>query len=463
MRRLVTLIACLILPGCFPPETERAPPRSVAEIQASGQLRVLTLISPTTFYYDGAQPAGFEYDLTQALADSLGVAAEYQIYDDLGGLIDAIARAEGDIAAGAITITEDRARRARFGPAYHRVSQQVVCRRDGPMAEDLGALAELRVAVLADSSYEAALQATLAEGAAAFWSREQHASAMPLLQAVHEGRIDCTIADSNLVAIALRRYPELDVAFTLVADQSLAWMLPPEAEDLASYLESWFAEQHESGLLERLDEKHFGFLGDFDYVELARFQSRACLRLPKYLDYFIWAAAETDIPWTLLAAISYQESHWNPRARSPTGVRGMMMLTLPTARSVGVKSRLDPEQSIMGGARYLRRLIDRLPEDIEGDDRYWFALAAYNVGWGHMQDARALAERLGRNPNIWADVAEVFPLLTRPEHYRQARHGYVRGHAPVRYVARIREYRAALIHLFPEESATPEIVAPACE
>ncbi|MDX1657143.1 MAG: transglycosylase SLT domain-containing protein, partial [Candidatus Competibacteraceae bacterium] len=152
---------------------------------------------------------------------------------------------------------------------------------------------------------------------------------------------------------------------------------------------------------------------------------------------------------------AYQESHWNPRARSPTGVRGLMMLTLATARPLKVSNRLDPAQSVDGGARYLRHLLERLPAEVVKEDRLWFALAAYNVGLGHVLDARTLARRLGRNPNIWSDLKGVLPLLARRQYHRTLEYGYARGSEPVRYVQRIRDFRDILERWVPAGNDKP--------
>jgi len=167
-------------------------------------------------------------------------------------------------------------------------------------------------------------------------------------------------------------------------------------------------------------------------------------RLPRYQKHFQKAAQEHQLPWKLLASQAYQESHWNSRARSPTGVRGMMMLTRRTAASLGISNRLDPVKSIYGGARYLSRMEGRLPDSIRMPDRRFFALAAYNVGLGHVKDARLLALRKKRNPNRWEHLKEVLPLLSQKKHYRSLRHGYARGHEPVTYVQRIRAYQVLL-------------------
>ena len=182
----------------------------------------------------------------------------------------------------------------------------------------------------------------------------------------------------------------------------------------------------------------------FDYVDMRKFKRRIRSRLPKYRSLFEKAGRETGLPWTLLAAQAYQESHWNPGAKSPTGVRGMMMLTRNTARSLGIENRLDAYASIRGGAQYLLRMLKRVPDTVQGKDRLWFALAAYNVGFGHLRDARTLATRQGKNPDLWRDVKAVFPLLMRKKYYKTLRYGYARGTEPVRYVQRIRNYRQVL-------------------
>jgi membrane-bound lytic murein transglycosylase F len=167
-------------------------------------------------------------------------------------------------------------------------------------------------------------------------------------------------------------------------------------------------------------------------------------RLPKYRKHFKKAAKQEKLPWKLLAAQAYQESHWNRRAKSPTGVRGIMMLTRRTAASLGIKNRLDPEKSIHGGAKYLARMQKRIPRAVVKTDRTLFALGAYNVGFGHIQDARILARRKNKNPNRWGDMTKVLPLLSQKKYYKSLRYGYARGHEPVKYVERIRAYHSLL-------------------
>jgi membrane-bound lytic murein transglycosylase F len=225
-------------------------------------------------------------------------------------------------------------------------------------------------------------------------------------------------------------------------------VLAPQAPQLIPMLDAWFADAHGDGVLEELDERWYGYTRRFDYVDVARFVRRLETRLPAIRPYLEEAAMETGIDWRWLAAQAYQESHWDPDAVSATGVRGIMMLTLPTAREVGVEDRTDPAQSIAGGALYLRRLFDRMPEGVDGEDQLFKAFAAYNVGMGHLYDARRLARRQGLNPDTWPSLRETLPLLSEREYYTTVRHGYARGHEPVQYVRNIRRYKALLdLHL----------------
>ncbi|MGB5854154.1 MAG: membrane-bound lytic murein transglycosylase MltF, partial [Oceanisphaera sp.] len=265
-----------------------------------------------------------------------------------------------------------------------------------------------------------------------------------LLRQVAEGKADYTLVSDLLLARTQRYYPNVQAAFTLGDPQPVAWMLPNSSDDsmLASMLD-FFNQQYDSGNLAHLHEKYFGHVQSFDYVDTRTFLQRIDKLLPQYRPLFERHAGELD--WRLLAAMSYQESHWDPEATSYTGVRGMMMLTEDTAAQVGVKNRLDPEQSIRGGAQYLTSLIERLPESIPDGERIWFALAAYNIGLGHVLDVRRLTQTRQQDPNSWAQVKANLPLLHQPQWYKQTRYGYARGRETKQFVNNIRQYYQSLL------------------
>ncbi|MGQ0384413.1 MAG: transglycosylase SLT domain-containing protein, partial [Gammaproteobacteria bacterium] len=214
----------------------------------------------------------------------------------------------------------------------------------------------------------------------------------------------------------------------------------------------YFRELESIGLLAEILERYRRSLVRYDRVDAASFVASVRERLPQYRPWFEEAAAGSGTDWRLLAAIGYQESRWDPTAISPTGVRGLMMLTAETAQRVGVTDRLDPHDSILGGARYLRLIKDTIPERVGEPDRTWFALAAYNVGFGHLEDARVLAERRGLDPDSWDHVRQTLPLLTQERWYRQTKRGYARGWEPVGFVRNVQTYAELLRWMTADEA-----------
>ncbi|WP_303902803.1 membrane-bound lytic murein transglycosylase MltF [Thiohalomonas denitrificans] len=445
---LVMWVGIGVLSGCD------RPPDLLEAIRSDGKLIVVTRNAPTTYYQGREGPEGYEYSLVSALAESLEVEVEFKVLDSVEGVLATVANGEAHLAAAGITRTESRNGRFRFGPEYFPVQQEVVCRRGEPLPKSPIELTEKALRVAAGTSYLERLKALQQEHPNLAWEADAGQGSEQLLYKVWKREIDCTVADSNIVAINRRYLPELLVAFPISEQQQLAWVLPENADAFEAYLHEWFQEAKEAGLMARLYERYYGYAEIFDYVDMRVFMRRIESRLPRYETMFREAAEHHQLPWTLLAAQAYQESHWNPRAKSPTGVRGMMMLTLNTAKEVGVASRLDPAQSVRGGAKYLSQMMKRLPESVQGEDRLWFALAAYNVGFAHLRDARTLAERLGRNPDRWVDLKEVLPLLAEKEHYRDLPYGYARGWEPVDYVQRIRDYRNVFERQLLQKSVT---------
>jgi len=418
---------------------------TVDDLKQSGELVVITRESPTTLIRDGNGTSGPEYDYLSSFAAYLGVDLRLDIRDSARDVLDAINGNEGHIAAAGMTYYPPLEEEGLvFGPPYQQVDVLVVCRRNhGKQPRGIEDLAGIDLVVAADSVYESRLFELQQDYPGLTWESDEEASVDELLQLVWRREIGCTIANSSELNIKRRFYPELQVAFTLDENRSLVWNLSPEWQALGDAIDQWLAAIEKDGTLLILQDRHYK-IDEFDYVDMRTFVRRMHSRLPKLEPMFRNAADKHGIPWTLLAAQAYQESHWNRRAKSPTGVRGIMMLTLATAKEMGVESRLDAEQSIMGGARYLASLERRIPDAVTGDDRWWYALAAYNVGMGHLKDARYLAEDLGLDPNSWLDLRGVLPLLSQKKYYQDLRYGRARGHEPVTYVGQVRNYQNIL-------------------
>ena len=273
------------------------------------------------------------------------------------------------------------------------------------------------------------------------WSILENKSLTEILSLVNENSVPIAIVDSNWTAMYRYLFPEVGVAFDITGELPVAWMYKRTSDrSLDKSVRNFFEKIKKNGTLEKLINRYYQHAKSFDYVDTRAFLEKIDNRLPNFIELFRKSAKETELDWLLLAAVSYQESHWDPEAKSPTGVRGLMMLTTDTARSLGVEDRLDPEQSILGGARYLIKMRSRLPERIQGEDRLWFALAAYNVGFGHLEDARKLTQSQGGDPDKWAEVSQQLPLLEDENWHRKIVHGYARGTETVKYVKNIRRY-----------------------
>ncbi len=422
------------------------------KIKEKGELVVVTRNAATTYYESREGFRGVEYELAKAFADYLGVKIRFIIKEDVSGLLKAVKDGNADFAAAGLTQTSMRKKDFLFGPSYQLVAQQLVCRRGGIRAKKIKDLVGVTIKVPIHSSYVEGLSKIKKIHPDVSWEEVENTDTESLLEDVWLKKIDCTIADENIVAINRRYFPELSMRFNITELEPLAWILPKDATDLDESLGIWFEQIIKSGKLADVMEHYYGYIENFDYVDARAYQRKIKSLLPKYQTIFKKAAQRYNESWTLLAAQSYQESHWRENAKSPTGVRGMMMLTQTTAKELGIKNRLNPEESIMGGAYYLNKLRKRLPEAVIEPDRTWIALAAYNVGMGHIWDARKLAKQLNKDPNHWQGLAETLPLLTKKKYYKNLKHGYARGFEPVRYVKNIRDYQNVLEKVMKENS-----------
>jgi len=449
----VLLLSLTVLAACDDARTH------LEQIQERGELRVVSRQGLTSYYQKSPQEmAGFEYELAQQFANELNVDLTIIIPQSLGDMLRMLEQGEADIAAAGLTVTPERQEKMRFGPVYHEVSQQLIYRNGAKRPRNITQLGNGQLEVLADSSHVEHLQTLKKEVPGLSWVANDDIDSSGLLELLRLELIDYTIADSNEMSASQGLYPELRVAFEISDPQPLAWALK-KGRDVSLYREviSFFDAIEDDGFLNRLIERYYGHIRRFDYVDTRTIHRRVLTHLPAYQDWFMQAGEQYDFDWRLLAAIAYQESHWNPRAVSSTGVKGLMMLTRATAEEMGVDDRENPKQSIMAGAAYLDLMRERLPERIQEPDRTFMALAAYNIGMGHLEDARILTQSHGGNPDRWTNVRENLPLLAQKNWFEKTRYGYARGGEPVRYVANIRRYYDIMLQ---HNTVNPERVTP---
>ncbi|MBS6032297.1 membrane-bound lytic murein transglycosylase F [Pantoea sp. AN62] len=423
---------------------------TISQIKSRGVLRVSTINSPLTYYTINQAPAGMDYELAKRFADYLGVKLKVTVRPNLSDLFDDLDEGKADVLAAGLNYNSERLARYRTGPGYYNVSQQLVYRVDKPRPKNLGDL-KGRLTVASGSAYLSSLKSARSNQFPDLdWAISTDQSPKALLEAVADGKLDYTIGDSVTIALLQRIYPQLAVAFDVTDEEPVTWYMKHSDDDsLNAAMLDFFNGMGEEGAMARLEEKYLGHVGTFDYVDTRTFLRAIDSTLPDIKPLFEKYASGID--WRLLAAISYQESHWNPQATSPTGVRGMMMLTRNTAESLDVGDRTDPEQSIRGGSQYLQNMMEKVPQTIPEDERIWFALAAYNMGYAHMLDVRKLTARQGGNPDSWADVKLRLPMLSQKRYYTQTTYGYARGHEAYNYVENIRKYQISLVGYLQEQ------------
>lgn len=424
-----------------------ARPDALERIQSAGELVVVSRNGPSTYYLEKSGPAGYEYELAGLLAQELNVELVMKPAFSLQGIFDKLRRNEAHLAAAGLTLTPARAQNYPHSIAYDTLVAQVVYVAGNKRPRKPADLVGRSIVALAGSSHVQILAELKANGLNGLqWREIEEAGTMGLLELLKRGEAELALIDSSEFDVQQSLYPRLKVAFDLSEELDMVWYLPPAPDNtrLLAAINDFITRAKASGKLARLHENHFGHTAGVSRIGSHTFTRMMHRALPPYRDLIQEVANEYQMDWQLLAAVAYQESHWNPRAQSPTGVRGMMMLTLPTAREMGVDNRLDAAQSLRGGARYLKNIKRRLSEDIKEPDRTWMTLAAYNIGLGHLQDARILTERSGGDPNLWREVMDRLPLLQQQAHYKNTRYGYARGLEAVTYVQNIRHYLSIL-------------------
>ncbi|MEW5249597.1 membrane-bound lytic murein transglycosylase MltF [Microbulbifer discodermiae] len=441
------LVKGLVLCACALLLVASKAPSVLEQVKSSGQLVVLSLNGPTTYYEDASGHfTGFEYGMLKAFADELGVQLVIRDSQSVNQLFTRLGDPQegANMAAAGLTVTSARREEVRFTPSYLEIRQQVIYRLGEKRPRKISDLIGKQVAVLAGSAHAEEMRHLSRRYPALEWQEVDDVATMELLEMVNEGKFPYAVVDSNAYAVHRGLFPNTALAFNLTQFQPVSWAFPQGEDDsLYHAARSFVLRANTNGIAARLREEFFGHLTPLNAGGAKAFSKSTRERLPKWRDAMQEAAQKYDLDWRLLAALSYQESHWNPKAKSRTGVRGLMMLTLGTARELGV-NRLDPLQSIEGGARYIVQTHDKIPARIQEPDRTWMALAAYNVGLGHLEDARVLTEKMGGNPDLWVDVREHLPLLAKRQYYKNTKHGYARGWEPVTYVQNIRHYQALL-------------------
>lgn len=445
MKRLLLMsLLALTLAGC----TRHLP---VPDPAISHELVVATRNGPDSYFVDASgEIKGYEHDLVEHFAREQGWRVRWLQAANPDDLFSSVRNNQANFAAAALS--EEQVKHAGLipGPPLFETQVVVVTREGGPKISSLADLTGKKIGILAHNGF-GELLGRLSQGQPGLaWQAIKDVWPEELLARLDEGDFDAVVLTRLDFNLARNFYPDLDVALVLQPHWKMVWALPPNTPlRFVTALHDFIARSASDGTLSRIYERYYGHIIRLAPEDITGFLLRRMQILPKFIPSFERAQASTDIDWRLLAAIGYQESQWDPLATSPTGVRGLMMLTAETADRMKVADRLDPLQSILGGAKYLELLKDSLPARIPEPDRTWLALAAYNQGIAHLEDARVLTQKRGGNPDSWADVKKSLPLLANPKFFPLTKYGYARGGEALNFVESVRNYYDILAKLDP--------------
>jgi len=425
----------LFLSGC-----ENAPKfNTLEDILEAGEITVITRNNAHCYYFYRDQDMGFEYDLAKAFADYLGVKLKIKIAEHWDGMIPDIINGKGDFIAASMTITPKRQNQVAFSDGYMAIQQHIIAHRNNLKIKNAEDLDGKTVNIRKGTSYQERLEELKEEGIDIIIKLHEDIATEELIRLVADEDIEVTIADSNIALLNRRYYPKAISAGPISEKEYLGWAVNPKAKKILKRINSFFKEIHINGKYAEIYNKYYANVDIFDYVDLRAFHKRIKTRLPRYKPLIKEAAYRYDFDWRLIAAQVYQESHFNPRAKSHAGAYGLMQLTFSTAKSLGVKNIFNPLQNINGGVKHLRNLYNHFNKTV-GSDSLFIALAAYNVGQGHIFDARNLAKTMNLNPNKWSSLEQTLPLLRYRKYYKNATYGYCRGREPIKYIKQIMIY-----------------------
>ncbi len=448
-------------------------PEGLPAPSATVRLKVAVHASPIAWLAGPAGTAtGFDHDLLAQFAGSRGLTLDVVEVGSAAALVTEVAAGNVHLGVGGLYSPapgRDKAdaaagdgRGVLWTNGYYAVEPVLLYGSGSFQPRSWRDLDGAKVAYLAYTGIEADLEAVRAAHPRIEWIASTLPSANALIGALSAGTFDYVVVPSTDADAARNVFLDFDQAFVIGRKRDLAWAVAPAHRALRDKIDRFFADVRGNGALARLVDRYFAQDRQIQRIDAGIFQERIRTVLPQYRKLFEDAQSASGIEWRLLAALAYQESQWDPFAVSETGVRGFMQITEDTAKKLGVADLLDPRQSAIAGARYLAELGARLPARIAEPDRTWLALAAFNIGPGHLEDARVLAQRQKLDPDRWNDVRSALPLLTLPEHYALARNGYARGGMPVAFVDRVRAYYDILLRQ--ESPAVPRLhVEPATE
>jgi membrane-bound lytic murein transglycosylase F len=412
---------------------------TLQKIQKTGALTVITRNNAQCYYLYRDQPMGFEFEMARAFAEYLGVRLRVKVVDRWENMVAALNKGSAAFIAANTPITPKWQTEVAFSDGYMEVAQQIIAHRKNSGIKKAADLSGKTVDVRKGTAYQQRLMELRDQGIDLAIRLHDDLPTEELIQKVADEEIDFTIANSNIISINRRNFPGVVPTGSINNSLQLSWAVHPKSVELLERVNAFLKEIKKSGKFESIYNKYYGDTEDFDYVDLKAFHQRVKTNLSRYSPFIKAAAKKHGFDWRLIAAQIYQESHLNPWAKSQAGARGLMQILPSTGTSLGIHDLFDPVQNINAGVLHLKNLFEHF-DTAKGRDRLLIALAAYNIGQGHIHDARKLAQKKGLDPNKWESLSKTLPLLRYKKYYKHTKYGFCRGNEPIRYIKQIMIY-----------------------
>ncbi len=410
-------------------------------IKDRGFIRVLTRNNPACYFIHRGQLMGFEYEMTHRFAKKHGIEVLVVVPDKWSDMGKWLKEGRADVIAACVTITADRwdkKQNLEYGHHYGEVYEMIVSRSKDKSINTLADLKGRTIHVRKSSSYYETLRELQKEKKLHFEIQlvPEDEETFEIIDKVAEGKYDLTCVDHNFLNQSIRLGEKLKVVLKLNRPRSYGWIVRSNQPELKKAINTFFDKEYKSTAYNMIYKSYFEL--DWNKKLEESFDLSDSGQISPYDDLVKKYATEYNFPWTLICSLMYQESSFKAGAVSWSGAQGLMQLMPPTAREVGVKDPFDPAQSIRGGTYYLKKQYRRVPDEVNTINRACFALASYNGGYGHLIDARKLAQKKGRDPNIWVDnVDYAYSLLSKPYYAKRAKYGYCRSEEIIDYVRKI--------------------------
>ena len=436
---LLIVISCQTIQN---PDSRTLPTETLTNVKTEGVLRVVTLLNSTDYFIYRGQPMGFQYEALQSLADYMGIRLEVKATNNLTDQFEMLANKEVDLVATALTITRERKQDVAFTVPQMQVRQVLVQRIGDDEALKVNDPIDLKgkpVYVPEGSAFATRLRNLSEEIGEFIPVIEMNKDSEELISMVANGDIDYTVCDENVAQVQASYFSNIDAGIPVSFKQNLAWAMRKDDESLKNVIDGWMETFTSGDQYARMFKKYYNSSLyssrlNSDYYTLG---SGA---ISPYDDYLKKVADEINWDWRLLASMMYQESRFNPDAKSWAGAFGIMQLMPNTAKRFGVGPNSSVLQQIRASSLFIQWLDERLNDIEDTNERQKFILAAYNVGLGHIIDARNLAREMGKNPDIWdGQVADCLLMKSDPENLDNPviKYGYCRAQETFRYVADI--------------------------